>query len=154
METTILIMMLLSVLPFLELRASIPYGIIQGINPIAVVLISVFLNILVIPFGFLFLEKIHFHLVRIRIYKKIMNKIFMKIQNKTKKIKTIEKTTLFFLTAIPLPGTGAYSGTLIAWLLGLKDKKTQSILALGVITAGIITTIITLSGVELFKLFF
>ena len=57
------------------------------------------------------------------------------------------------LQDIPLPVTGAYTGTLAAWLLNLEKKRAFWYLALGVVVAGIIVSVVTLTGVEIFQIF-
>ena len=59
---------------------------------------------------------------------------------------------LFLLVAIPAPGTGAYTGALLAWFFKVNRKKGFFVIALGVIAAGIITTILTILGKSLFEL--
>jgi uncharacterized membrane protein len=55
--------------------------------------------------------------------------------------------------AIPLPVTGAYTGTVAAWLLRLDKRRAYGYLILGVAIAGVIVSIATLTGIELFKIF-
>jgi len=141
-------------LPILELRFAIPYGIINGINPFLVFFIAVFANILVIPLIFFFLDNIHGLFLKSRKYEKFFNFYITKKVNKVKrKYETLEMFALFLFVAIPAPGTGAYTGVLLSWFFKLNRKKGFAIIALGVITAGIITTLLTIGSLGLFNLF-
>ena len=143
-------------LPIFELRGAIPYAILSaGINPITAFLLAVFANILIIPLIFFFLDYIHKFLLKIKAYKRFFN---FYIERKVEKIKlkyeSLELLALFFFVAIPAPGTGAYTGVLLSWFFELDRVKSFATIALGVITAGIITTILTLTGKSLFGLLF
>lgn len=145
-ELTTLI--LLSMLPVSELRGAIPYGVISGLNPIAVFIIAVVSNILVIPIEFFFLDYVHRHLMPIRIYKNLFGKFIERTKHKSHG--HIAKYGYFGLTlfvAAPLPVTGAYTGTLAAWLFDMERKKATIALSTGVAIAGIIVTILSLTGV-------
>jgi len=150
-----LITIILSMLPISELRGAIPYAILSaGINPITAFLIAVFANILIIPIIFLFLDYIHGTFLKIKPYEKLFNfYITKKVEKIKRKYETLELFVLFLFVAIPAPGTGAYTGVLLAWFFGLRRKKSFAVIALGVITAGIITTLLTIGGIGLFRVF-
>jgi uncharacterized membrane protein len=143
-----------SMLPILELRFAIPYAIINGINPFTAFFIAVFANILIIPLIFFFLDNIHNLFLKSKSYEKIFNFYITKKVNKVKrKYENLEMFALFLFVAIPAPGTGAYTGVLLSWFFKLNRKKSFAVIALGVITAGIVTTLLTIGGLNLFKLF-
>lgn len=151
----LIITILLSMLPVSELRGGIPYSILSGINPITAFLVAVLANILIIPIIFFFLDNIHEFLLKIRPYKKAFNfYISKKVEKVKRKYESLELAVLFLFVAIPFPGTGAYTGVLLSWFFKLNRKKSFATIALGVITAGIITTILTLTGKTLFGLIF
>jgi len=147
---------ILSILPISELRGGIVYAILEGgINPLTSFLIAVLANILIIPVIFFFLDHIHFVLMKIKPYNKAFNfYINRKVERIKRKYETLELFVLFLFVAIPSPGTGAYTGALLAWFFKLDRKKSFAIIALGVIVAGIITTVMTVLGKSLFELFF
>ena len=146
---------ILSILPISELRGGIPYAILNGISPLTAFIISVVANILIIPVIFLFLDYINWFFLKNKTYEKAFNYyINRKVQKVKTKYEHLELTVLFLFVAIPLPGTGAYTGTLLSWFFGLDRKKSFLIIALGVIVAGIITTILTITGKTLFSLIF
>jgi len=137
----LLYLVFITVLPWIELRGSIPYGLfILRLDALTVFIVCVLANILlVIPtfwfldFAFPFFEK-----------KAFVKKRLEKLHNKTKKI--VEKYGFFGLmvfVAIPLPGTGAYSGALAAKLLAMNRKAAFASIALGVLIAGIIVLLLS-----------
>jgi len=140
----------MSMLPFTELRLSIPYAIAQNANPLTTFIVCVTANILVILPIFLFLDSIHSKLLRIKAYANLSELVLMRVRPKSIKIK--RKMALYgfpalaLFVAIPLPMTGAYTGTIIAWLLGLDKKRSFIAIAAGVMIAGIIVTLAS-SGV-------
>ena len=145
---------ILSILPVSELRGGIPYAIYSGINPIAAFLISVLANIIVVPVVFLFLDYIHCHLLKIRLYERTFNTFLERTRKKTHRL--IEKygyLGLAIFVAIPLPATGAWTGTLAAWFFGMKRDKSFLAVALGVVTAGIIVTAVVYFGISALRLF-
>ena len=146
---------ILSILPVSELRGGIPYAILNGVNPITAFLVAVLANILIIPIIFFFLDNIHDSLLNIKPYEKAFNfYISRKVEKVKRKYENLELAILFLFVAIPFPGTGAYTGVLLSWFFKLNRKKSFATIALGVITAGIITTILTLTGKGLFGLIF
>lgn len=145
---------LLTILPVSELRGGIAYAILNGINPLSAFIVCVFFNILIIPIIFFFLDYINSFFLKIKTW----NRFFTGFLNR--KVKRIEEKyevlgffVLFLLVSIPSPGTGAYTGVLLAWFFRLERKKSFFIIALGVIAAGAITTIATIAGKSLFGLF-
>jgi uncharacterized membrane protein len=153
----IILAIILSFLPIAELRGGIPLAIITGLNPWLAFILCTIANILVIFFVFFFLDKIHLWLLSYRWYDKSINKILEKAKKRSAKVqRSMDLYGLLALTifvAIPLPGTGAWTGTLIAWLLKLNRKKAFLSIALGVIIAGIIVTLAVTGIVALFKVF-
>jgi uncharacterized membrane protein len=137
---------ILSILPISELRLGIPVAMASGL-PLSIIFIScVIANILIIPIIFLFLDFLHEKFLRIKIYEKLFTKIINKTRKKIERhIGTKwEMPVLFLLVAIPLPGTGAYTGVLAAWLFKLRRKQAFRAIALGVLLAGILITIASL----------
>ncbi len=153
----ILLAIVLSFLPIIELRGGIPMAILSGIDPLIAFILCVFVNILITPFAFFFLDKIHGWLLSYTWYKKSINKIFEKTKKRSEKVKkSMDNWGMFALVlfvSIPLPGTGAWTGTLIAWILKLNRKKAFLAISLGVIIAGIIVTLAVTGLVALFKVF-
>ena len=146
---------ILSMLPISELRGGIPYAILNNIPPITAFFIAVLANILIIPIIFFFLDYLHDFFLNIKVYNKLFNfYINKKIEKIKNKYETLEFFALFLFVAIPAPGTGAYTGVLLSWIFKLNRRKSFLVIALGIITAGIITTLLTLTGKGLFSLIF
>jgi len=147
---------ILSILPISELRGAIPYAILKaGINPFTAFFVAVLANIIIISIIFFFLDYIHGFLLNIKSYEKLFHYYINRKVNKVKqKYETLGLFVLFLFVAIPAPGTGAYTGVLLSWFFKLNRKKSFYIIALGVITAGIITTLLTITGKTLFNLIF
>jgi uncharacterized membrane protein len=154
---SIILALIISFLPIAELRGGIPVAIATGLAPWTAFLLCVIVNILAIPFVFFFLDKIHAWLLRYKSYKNGFDKFLKRIQHRKRKVeKNINRYGLLALAlfvAIPLPGTGAWTGTLIAWLLGLKRRRAGLAIALGVVIAGVIVTLAVTGIVALFKIF-
>lgn len=154
MTKTILITALLSVLPISELRGAIPYAYFNGINIWESFALGVFFNALVAPLGFIFFTTVNKVLCKIKPYRILFEKT---VERARKKVgKNVEKYGLIGLlvfVAIPLPVTGAWTGTIGAWILGLDRKKSIAYIFLGVVIAGIIVTSIIYAGVGINSIF-
>jgi len=137
------IIFIISMLPILELRGGLIAASLLHINFVEAYVICIIGNILPIPFVLLLFEKIEELLMKIKSIKKIL----VKIENKALKKKTqIDKygyLGLLLFVGIPLPGTGAWTGALLAILLNLDKKKSFIYILLGVILASIIMSIVS-----------
>lgn len=144
----------LSILPVSELRGGIPYAVASDVNILVAYVFCVISNILVIPIVFLFLETLHRLFYRIKIYRLLFDRWVARTRRKAEKnVRKYGYWGIMLFVAIPLPITGAYTGTLAAWLLQLDRKKSFWYLALGVVIAGIVVSIATLTGVGILKIF-
>ena len=150
MGNSLIISMLISLLPVLELRGGIPFAIAQGIDISTALIFCTLANIIVIPFIFLFLDYAHRGLLNVRWYKRTFNRYIKKLRHRKEKVERNYHTygilALTFFVAIPLPITGVWTGTLIAWLINLKRYRSFLAITLGAIVAGIIVTLIA-SGI-------
>ncbi len=131
---------LIAVMPWIEIRGAIPYAILRaGMDPLYIFPIAVFANILVIYPSFIFLDYV-FEIMK----RTPLNHFIKKTQKKAKPY--VEKYGLWglcFFVAVPLPGTGAYSGALAAHIFGMKNKRAATSIAIGVFIAGVLVTLIT-----------
>ncbi|MCP3682448.1 MAG: small multi-drug export protein [bacterium] len=145
---------LLSMLPISELRGGIPFAYYSTENIFLSFFVCVIANIIIIPIIFFFLDHIHKDFLEIPIYKKLSDFFIERARKKTEKnIKKYGFIGLTLLVAIPLPITGAYTGTLAAWFFNMRGRKAYISLALGVIIAGIIVSVVTYTGAEAFSIF-
>jgi len=157
MDLSLLYAILFTLAPITELRIGLPIAINFALkNNISVIFIFFFIvliNILLIFFIFFFLDRIHKFLMRLKIYRKSFEFYLDKIQKKVDKFEKRYNEVGFFalmlFVAIPLPGTGAWSGCLLSWILGLERKKSIIAIALGVTIAGLIILLGTLGVISL-----
>ena len=136
--------LLLSIIPVLELRASIPIGSSLGLNPWQCAIAAIIGNMIPVPFIILFIRKIFLFLRRN--WSK-MSRFVEHLEAKAEKKKPlVQKYAILGLTllvAVPLPGTGAWTGALVAAMLDIRLKRAVPCILLGVIIAAIIVTMIT-----------
>lgn len=134
---------LVSMVPVIELRGAIPLGLYAyDLQIVPVTLLSIVGNLLPVPFLVLFGGKVLHWLARFERFGKPFRKILELGEKKVEKMNKNAQRALFWglfaFVAIPLPGTGAWTGSLIAITLGLKLKKSFPPIALGVLGAGAI----------------
>ncbi len=135
---------LIAMVPVLELRAAIPAGVIAGLNIQAVLAAAIMGNLLPIPFIIVFIRKI-FKWMQSKSQRlaNIVAKLEAKADKKKDKVLKYEFWGLMLFVAIPLPGTGAWTGALIAAMLDMQLKRAFPAIAVGVLTAAIIVTAAT-----------
>ncbi len=143
------ITILLTLAPISELRGGIPFAIGHSISPVTAFILCVSVNALVGPLVFIFLETLHKLLYRIVFYKKIFDSIVKRARKRVQdKIDRYGYAGLTIFVAIPLPVTGAYTGAIGAWVLGMDYKKSFLAIAIGVVIAGLIVTSVTYFGIQ------
>lgn len=132
---------LVSVMPLLECRGGIVVGRLLGMALGSTIIFSVLGNILPIPFILLFIKKIFRWLRPTKLFGPIVQKLEAKAMNKSSALDKGEFIGLMLFVGIPLPGTGAWTGALIASLLGIDIKKASVAILIGIAMA---TTIVSL----------
>lgn len=134
-----------SMIPIIELRGSIPLGALLGLPYWMNYPLSVIGNLLPVPIILLFVKIVldWMYRCRIRSFNKISGWIFQIAEKNKPKIEKIGFWGLFIFVAIPLPGTGAWTGSLVAALMGMKFGRAFLAVVLGVLTAGVIMTLIS-----------
>lgn len=141
------VVVLISALPIVELRGSIPVGInVFHMNPWLVFALSVFGNMIPIPFILLFLGPVSRFLMRFSLGKRFFEWLFARTRKKTAEIEKYETLGLTVFVAIPLPATGGWTGAMAAFLLGMKFNHSMWSIFLGVAIAGVIMTVLSLMG--------
>lgn len=136
------IVFLVSLLPVIELRGGIITGYLLGIDFLPTFFIAFLGNIVPIPF-ILFFIKIIFKFLKRTPLRKIVSWCERKAEEKNETIKKYAYLGLIIFVGIPLPGTGAWTGALIASTLNMNIKKTFLAISLGVLLAGIIISILS-----------
>jgi uncharacterized membrane protein len=152
MNSILFYAILLSILPIAELRGGIPYAIANDMNPFVAYFVCVGANILAFPIVFFFLEFLHPQFMKIKLYQNLFDKFILKTRKKVEsKITKYGFWGLMVFVMIPLPVTGAYTGSFAAWLFNIPKKKAFLSVLLGVIISGLIVTTIMLTGIEAFQ---
>lgn len=133
-----LIVFIISMFPILELRGGMIAAKLLGVQLWKAFIICYFGNILPIPFILLFIRRIFKFLKRFKATEKLVNKIELRSLRKSEKVKHGRNLGLLAFVAIPLPGTGGWTGALMASLLDIRIKTSFPIIALGVLIANLI----------------
>ena len=149
-----LIVFLVSMVPLIELRGAIPYGVMFGLPLWQTFLIAIVGNMLPVPIIFFFARRV----LEWGADKPLIGKIFTFFLEKGHKggAKLQAKAgrglywALLLFVGIPLPGTGAWTGTLAASLLDMDFKKSVAACMGGVLLAGVIMGALSLMGVSVF----
>lgn len=148
MLTKALITFLISMVPVIELRGAIPYGIAAGLDPWLTFALSVIGNMLPVPFILLFIRKIFNWMKRYEKLGNLVTKLENRAANKSDTVKKYELVGLCILVAIPLPGTGAWTGALVAALMDMRFRRSLPTIFVGVLIAGIVVTLVTTLGIH------
>jgi uncharacterized membrane protein len=141
----------MSMIPVIELRGALPYGVIGGLSVQEAFIISVLGNLVPVPFIIIFIRKV-FEWMRGKSDK--LNRVVLRMEAKADAKKDIVQKAEFFglvvLVAIPLPGTGAWTGALVAAMLDMRLRRAFPAIAIGVIIAGLIVSALTFGVGTLF----
>ncbi len=140
----ILMTLAVSMIPVIELRGAIPIGVAAGLSPWLAIPVAIIGNLIPVPFIILFIRKV-FAWMRKKLPRLdgVVSRLEARVEKKKETVLHYEFWGLFVFVAIPLPGTGAWTGALIAAMLDMRLKKALPSIALGVLTAGIIVAFVT-----------
>ena len=135
-----ILVFIISLMPILELRGGILAAALLGLDPIPSYIISIIGNVLPIPFILLLINKIldWMRNGKIEFLKKVANKLDEKVEKRKGQIEKYGYWGLILFVGIPLPGTGAWTGALIASVLEMNRKKTFGAILVGVFMASVI----------------
>ncbi len=145
---------LISLLPIVELRGAIPYGVALGVDWSTVYILGVLGNILPVPFIILFFRPVIEYLEKTKLFGKFASKFKKKTSSKIKDVTKYKMLGLLLFVAIPLPGTGAWTGAAIAALMKMRLKHSFPMIVAGVMIAGILMMGISYGFGELISHFF
>ena len=148
----LLMTFLIAMVPVLELRGAIPAGIAAGLPPAAAAAAAILGNLVPIPFLILLLRRIFDWLRKSSWVGPKIDWLERRAHLKGRIVKKYRTIGLIILVAIPLPGTGAWTGALVADVLDLRLRTALPAIALGVLIAGIITTTVTCGVIRVFWL--
>lgn len=153
MDLRLLYAIILTIMPVTELRAGLPLALIYAQNneipSLLIFFLIILINILVIFFVFWFLDNVHKIFLKWKFYRKLFEKYLEKFQRRMdkfeKRYSALGFLALIAFVAVPLPGTGAWTGCLVSWLIGLDRKKSIFAIATGVTLAGLVILLGTLA---------
>lgn len=131
----------ISMIPVIELRGSIPIGFFMKLPWYVTMVCSIIGNMVPVPIILLFVVKVFDFMKKHNILTKFVNKMEQKALNRSEKVTKGEFWGLMLFVAIPLPGTGAWTGALIAAMLQMKRRDAFLSIFLGVLIAGTLMTL-------------
>lgn len=137
------IIFVISLMPILELRGGLLAASLLDVEFVRAAMICIIGNVLPIPFVLLFLRFVLDIMAKWNVTKKIVIWLEKKVESKREQIDKYGYWGLILFVGIPLPGTGAWTGALLAIMLGLNRKKSFVCILLGVIMAAIIMSILS-----------
>jgi len=151
--SNILAVLAIAASPISELRGAIPVAITVFQFPYYYAfLVAIIGNLLPVPFILLFLDSVSQMLSKVSPFSRILNWLFERTRRRGKIIQKYQRIGLVLFVAIPLPVTGAWTGSLAAVLFGLKFKHAFLSIFIGILIAGTIVTCACLLGWTIFSL--
>ena len=136
--------------PVIELRGAIPVGIAAGLPPAVACAAAILGNLLPVPFIMLLARRVFSWLRDTRLFGPKIEWLERRAHLKGRIVRKYRLLGLVVLVAIPLPGTGAWTGALVASLLDIRLRNALPAILLGLVIAGVLITLLTLGVVRLF----
>lgn len=133
----------MSMVPVVELRGAIPLGVAAGLHPLAAAAAAVLGNMVPVPFILLLLRQVFALLRRVPWLGEKVDWLERRAHLKGRMVKKYRLLGLMLLVAVPLPGTGAWTGALVAVMLDIRFRNALPAIALGVLAAGAVVTAAT-----------
>ncbi len=150
-----LLCFLISMVPLVELRGAVPYGVLMGLSYPITLVVCIIGNMLPVPLIYFFARKVLIWGCDKKYIGKFFTFCYQKGEHGGAKLR--KRTgrgglfvALLLFVGIPIPGTGAWTGTLAASFLDMGIKSTTVAVCLGVLLAGIIMGVVTMTGVHVF----
>ncbi len=140
---------LISMIPIVELRGAIPVAYALGLKLIPSFLVSVAGNMLPVPFILLLITPFCNMLKKHGLFSGFTKWLDGKVEKNKSKFEKYAYRALFLFVAIPCPGTGAWTGSLIASVLGFDFKKSLIAVFFGVITAGAVMSLLSFGAFDM-----
>ena len=135
---------IISMIPILELRGGLLVaGPLLGVPLTTAIPLCIIGNIIPVPFILLLITPVFKWMKGTNLFRPMVEKLEAKAMSKSDKIEKYEFWGLVLFVGIPLPGTGAWTGSLIAALLGMKFKKAFPAVIIGILMATVIMTVIS-----------
>lgn len=137
------VVFIISMIPILELRGGLLAASLLKISAAKAIPICIIGNIIPIPFILLFIRQIFKWLKKIDLFRGLIEKLENRAMGKSDKIRRYEFWGLLLFVGIPLPGTGAWTGSLIASLLEIDIKKSSLAILCGIVMATVIMYVVS-----------
>lgn len=134
---------IISLLPILELRGGLLAAGALNLSPFIAYPIAIVANLLPIPFILMFLTPIFNWMKKTKLFKGLVEKLEKKADKHKEKFEKGEFVALILFVGIPIPGTGAWTGALIASVIGMNKKKAMLAIVIGVFMASVIMMILS-----------
>ena len=141
---------LCAMIPIIELRGAIPLGAALNLHPLLNYILAITGNLLPVPFILLFIGKILDWMERIPCFCGVVRWLRDKAEKGRGKVEKYAVIGLAVFVAIPFPGTGAWTGSLVAALMGMRFSKAMISAICGVLTAGIVVSLLSYGVVAAF----
>ena len=138
-----LVALIISMVPLLELRGGLLAASLLNVSILKAVPLCILGNVIPVPFTLLFITPIFTAMKKTKLFRPLVEKIEKKAMSKSDKIEKGYFWGLALFVGIPLPGTGAWTGALIAALLGIPVKKALPAILLGILIATIIMSAVS-----------
>jgi uncharacterized membrane protein len=143
--------MVLSVVPWVELRLAIPYGIARGVHPLLACAAAVAASWVIVYPVFIILDLFYERfLSKVPLVRRVVDEV------RTRGRGYVERWGVLgvaIYVSLPLPGPGVYSGALLAWLFGLPRRQALAALASGVVVSALLVTVISTGVIALVRKF-
>lgn len=140
---TLFLTFFMAMLPVVELRGAIPFGVAAGLHPLAAMGAAILGNLFPVPFILLLLRYVFRWLRHFPRLNKLIDQLERRAHLKGRKVRKYRTLGLVLLVAIPLPGTGAWTGALVADVLDIRMRTALPAVILGVVIAGVAVTAMT-----------
>lgn len=135
---------LISMVPVIELRGGLPYAILSGISPFVAFPLCIVANLIPIPFILWFITPIFNAMKKTKLFRPLAEKLEQRAMKKKDSVEKGYFWGLLLFVGIPLPGTGAWTGALIASVLDIPKKKSIPAIFLGVCLAAVLMGVLSL----------
>lgn len=145
-----LLVLIISMIPVIELRGAIPIAMGLGMSWWKAFTLSVIGNLIPVPFIVVFLKPLFKFFRKSKFFVGVVDWLEQRTRKKADTVEKYSAIALFAFVAIPLPGTGAWTGAMIAAILGLRIKHAVPAITAGVLTAGAVVTAVSFLGYQLF----
>ncbi len=138
-----MVIFIISMIPILELRGGLLAASLLKVSAAKAILICIIGNIIPIPFILLFIRQIFKLMKKTKIFRGLIERLEKRAMGKSDQIKRYEFLGLLLFVGVPLPGTGAWTGSLIASLLEVDIKKSSVAIFCGLIMATVIMYVVS-----------